>query len=67
MEESIITLQLRVKGSLIGMVDLMASPYRNLSDDEVSLLEKFGMQFAATHKNFLKYEELKQEVKDYKY
>ncbi len=56
-----------MKGSLIGMVDLMASPYRNLSDDEVSLLEKLGMQFAATHKNFLKYEELKQEVKDYKY
>ncbi|HIH87197.1 MAG TPA: response regulator, partial [Methanosarcinales archaeon] len=51
-EESIITLQLRLKGSLIGMVDLMASPYRDLGDDEVLLLEKFGMQFAVTLNNF---------------
>ena len=65
-EERIITIQLRVKGSLIGMADLMASPYRDLSDNEVLLLEKFGMQFAVTLKNFLKYEELEQEVKDYK-
>ena len=65
-EESIITIQLRVKGSLIGMVDLMASPYRDLSDDEVSLLEKFGMQFAVTLNNFLKYEKLKQEVMEHK-
>lgn len=66
MEESIITLQLRVKGSLIGMVDLMASPYRNLSDDEVLLLEKFGMQFAVTFNNFLRYEKLKQKVNEHK-
>ncbi len=65
-EERIITIQLRVKGSLIGIVDLMASPYRDLSDDEVSLLEKFGMQFAVTLENFLKYEKLKQEVNEHK-
>jgi len=65
-EESIITIQLRSKGSLIGMVDLMASPYRNLSDDEVLLLEKFGMQFAVTFNNFLRYEKLKQKVNEHK-
>jgi len=65
-EESIITIQLRSKGSLIGMVDLMASPYRNLSDDEVLLLEKFGMQFAVTLNNFLRYEKLKQKVNEHK-
>ncbi len=65
-EESIISLQLRLKGSLIGMVDLMASPYRILGDNEVLLLEKFGMQFAVTLNNFLKYEKLKQEVMEHK-
>lgn len=65
-EESIITIQLRSKGNLIGMVDLMASPYRNLSDDEVLLLEKFGMQFAVTFNNFLRYEKLKQKVNEHK-
>ena len=65
-EESIITLQLRLKGSLIGMVDLMASPYRDLGDNEVLLLEKFGMQFAVTLNNFLKYEKLLQEIMEYK-
>ena len=65
-EESVITLQLRVKGILIGMVDLMASPYRDLGDNEVLLLEKFGMQFAVTLNNFLKYEKLKQEVREHK-
>ena len=65
-EESIITLQLRLKGSLIGMVDLMSSPYRDLSDKEVLLLEKFGLQFAVTLNNFLKYEKLQQEVMEHK-
>lgn len=65
-EESIITLQLRLKGSLIGMVDLMASPYRDLGDNEVLLLNKFGMQFAVTLNNFLKYEKLQQEVMEHK-
>jgi len=65
-EESIITLQLRLKGSLIGMVDLMASPYRELGDNEVLLLEKFGMQFAVTLNNFLKYEKLQQAIMENK-
>ncbi len=65
-EESIISLQLRLKGSLIGMVDLMASPYRILGDNEMLLLEKFGMQFAVTLNNFLKYEKLQQEVMEHK-
>lgn len=65
-EESIITLQLRAKGSLIGIADLMVSPYRNLSDDEMSLLEKFGKQLSVTLKNFQEYEELKQKIIEYK-
>ncbi len=65
-EESIITLQLRFKGSLIGIADLMVSPYKDFSDDEVLLLEKFSMQFAVTLNNFLKYEKLEQEVKDHR-
>ncbi|MBC2708957.1 MAG: response regulator [ANME-2 cluster archaeon] len=65
-EASIISLQLRLKGSLIGMVDLMASPYRILGDNEMLLLEKFGMQFAVTLNNFLKYEILQQEVMEHK-
>ena len=65
-EERIITIQLRVKGNLIGIVDLMASPYRDLNDDEVLLLEKFGMQFAVTLNNFLKYEKLKQQVEEHR-
>lgn len=65
-EASIISLQLRLKGSLIGMVDLMASPYRILGDNEMLLLEKFGMQFAVTLNNFLKYEKLQQEVMEHK-
>jgi CheY-like chemotaxis protein len=65
-EESIITLQLRLKGSLIGIADLMVSPYRDFSDDEVLLLEKFSMQFAVTLNNFLKYEKLEQEVKKHR-
>jgi CheY-like chemotaxis protein len=64
-EELIITLQLRLKGSLIGMVDLMASPYRDLSDNELLLLEKFGMQLAVTLNNFLKYERLQQEFMEH--
>ena len=65
-EASIISLQLRLKGSLIGMVDLMASPYRILGDNEMLLLEKFGMQFAVTLNNFLKYEKLQQKVNEHK-
>ena len=65
-EESIISLQLRLKGSLIGMVDLMASPYRILGDNEMLMLEKFGMQFAVTLNNFLKYEKLQQEIMEHK-
>jgi len=65
-EESIITLQLRANGSLIGIADLMVSPYRNLSDNEVLLLEKFGKQLSVTIKNFNKYDELKQIVMEYK-
>ncbi len=65
-EASIISLQLRLKGSLIGMVDLMASPYRILGDNEMLLLEKFGMQFAVTLYNFLKYEKLQHKVMEHK-
>ncbi|MCL7412996.1 MAG: ATP-binding protein [ANME-2 cluster archaeon] len=61
----IITLQLRSTGKVIGLIDMMVSPYREMDSDEVSLLEKMGVQVGMALENLLIYEALQAEVAEH--
>ncbi len=58
----IVTLQLRSGEKVIGLIDMMVSPYKEIDSDDISLLEKIGMQVGVALENFLIYEVLQAEV-----
>jgi len=58
----IVTLQLRSGGKVIGLIDMMVSPYKEIDSDDISLLEKIGLQVGVALDNFLVYEALQAEV-----
>ncbi|MCK5660621.1 MAG: response regulator, partial [Methanosarcinales archaeon] len=63
-EAHIVTLQLQSRGAVIGFIDLMVSPYREISTDEQSLLHSIGMQLGVSLENLLIYEHLEQTVEE---
>lgn len=56
---NIITMQLRSREKIIGFIDLMVSPYRNITNNEISLLEKVGLHLGVVLENLLIFEKLK--------